>query len=533
MEELDQLELKNPFALPSDEEVFRMRDEERRRKLRVKEQTQELKVWEKTTTCATMGQTKRFKDHEMMKRSHDSKQGKYTRGLVAAATAAISNDRRREKENMADFITKKREMFLVQMSLDTKREEIRKLEEKAQMKEEALKKSELMLEEDAIRFDTFLKENDKKAHEAIRRAEKATKSKKDKEQEIKKISQQIQTVQSDISKLKEQVEDCVKYKMFLDLLTPPEFFEEQKNIKAARAKKRLEQRKEARLAVWEEKCKEKVAEAEAHERAEKERLEREGRVMKKGQATAKSKVKLPPRPNLDDEVLTDSGEEIPMYFVKPKQLLDIFTSLEESNLFLIQNSQETEQALEDLRQNFRDTKRKMDRRTAALTQNIDALRGQINVEETKATTLKGRDKSGKGSAEQSEFLDEMHKSVKEVYEKCGFDGDSGTLLMLTELETRMEFLLIEIENMPEDYVMKEEKEKEKERRERVRQERMALQQKMYEERMRKSMARSMQAPKKRKGRQVMWRSEPLRKAVQAERKTDDGANDDVDAQYFQ
>ena len=35
MDELDQLELKNPFALPSDEEVFRMRDEERRRKLQV------------------------------------------------------------------------------------------------------------------------------------------------------------------------------------------------------------------------------------------------------------------------------------------------------------------------------------------------------------------------------------------------------------------------------------------------------------------------------------------------------------------
>merc|ERR1719352_2083560 len=89
----------------------------------------------------------------------------------------------------------------------------------------------------------------------------------------------------------------------------------------------------------------------------------------------------------------------------------------------------------------------------------------------------------------------MHKEVKDVYERCGFDGDSSTLLMLTELETRMEYLVVEIENMPEDYVMKEEKEKEKERRERVRQERMALQQKMYEERMRKSMERSMQAPK--------------------------------------
>ena len=48
---------------------------------------------------------------------------------------------------MTDFIAKKREMFLVQMSLDTKREEIQKLERKAHLKEEALKKSELLLEE--------------------------------------------------------------------------------------------------------------------------------------------------------------------------------------------------------------------------------------------------------------------------------------------------------------------------------------------------------------------------------------------------
>jgi len=102
--------------------------------------------------------------------------------------------------------------------------------------------------------------------------------------------------------------------------------------------------------------------------------------------------------------------------------------------------------------------------------------------------------------------------------------------MLTELEARLEDLLSSIDNMSEEYVVKAEKEKE--RRERVRQERMAQQQKMYEERMKKSMQRSMQAPKKRKGRQVMWRSQPLRKAVQAERKADDGGEDDADAHYF-
>jgi hypothetical protein len=43
------------------------------------------------------------------------------------------------------------------MSLDTKRAEISKLEERARQREEALKKSEQMLEEDALRFDAFLK----------------------------------------------------------------------------------------------------------------------------------------------------------------------------------------------------------------------------------------------------------------------------------------------------------------------------------------------------------------------------------------
>ena len=73
--------------------------------------------------------------------------------------------RKREKENMAEFIAKKRDMFLIQMSLNTKKEEIKKLEEKARMKEEALHKSEMMLEEDAMRFDAFLKDNDLKAHQ--------------------------------------------------------------------------------------------------------------------------------------------------------------------------------------------------------------------------------------------------------------------------------------------------------------------------------------------------------------------------------
>ncbi len=42
------------------------------------------------------------------------------------------------------------------MSLDVKKAEILKLDEKARAKEAALKKSQQMLDEDVTRFDTFL-----------------------------------------------------------------------------------------------------------------------------------------------------------------------------------------------------------------------------------------------------------------------------------------------------------------------------------------------------------------------------------------
>ena len=151
-----------------------------------------------------------------------------------------------------------------------------------------------------------------------------------------------------------------------------------------------------------------------------------------------------------------------------------------------------------------------------------------------AESLQARANTKTGGEDvQGDLLAMLHKKVLEVYRQSGFDADTNpnTLFMLTELETRLEDLRKEIEQMPEEDCTKALKDKEKERRDRVRQERMAEQQKMYEERMKKSLERSMQAPKKRKGRQVMWRSKPMRKAVQSERK-DEGDGDDEDAQFF-
>ncbi len=45
------------------------------------------------------------------------------------------------------------------------------------------------------------------------------------------------------------------------------------------------------------------------------------------------------------------GEEIELYFTDPAELVKVFTELEEQNLSLIQNSQETEITLEEMKQN--------------------------------------------------------------------------------------------------------------------------------------------------------------------------------------
>ena len=67
-----------------------------------------------------------------------------------------------------------------------------------------------MLEEDALRFDQFLKDNDQKAVQAIKKAEAETKAKAEKVQEIKKLNMQITQIKSEMSKFEEQLEDCRK-----------------------------------------------------------------------------------------------------------------------------------------------------------------------------------------------------------------------------------------------------------------------------------------------------------------------------------
>lgn len=111
--------------------------------------------------------------------------------------------------------------------------------------------------------------------------------------------------------------------------------------------------------------------------------------------------------------------------------------------------------------------------------------------------------SAQSQQEKEKMLADLHAKVSVVYEQCGFDASSkpSTLFMMSQLESKLEVLLQEIEKMPPEYVIKAEKEKEKRRREKKREEQQALQELQQEERNRRAVERSLRLQKEKHAQQ--------------------------------
>jgi hypothetical protein len=164
----------------------------------------------------------------------------------------------------------------------------------------------------------------------------------------------------------------------------------------------------------------------------------------------------------------------------------------------------------------------MENQSYQLKQQIDDLQFQISREKQRTENLKqkrlkssdlnnastGNNNPNTDENEEEILLVELNKKVQNVYEQCGFDSSSRptTLFMLAQLESRLEVLLNEISLLPSEFVLKSEKDKEKKRREKKREEQQELFIQQQEERNKRAIERSMQAPKKRTGRVIMYRS---------------------------
>jgi hypothetical protein len=304
-------------------------------------------------------------------------------------------------------------------------------------------------------------------------------------------------------KQRDMLKTCLEYKDFLDQLTPKEWFDGISVEKSDKCEKLRRDAFNIKHKEWEVMRRKTMDQHKREMEAKRDtKRDRQRRVVDNDEEDEGEKqLQLPPAPRLEDEPYPELPEEEDrMYFKDPQQLMDIFSALEEQNLFLIQNSQETEMTLEELRHKFMQTTEDMNGRTGQLESQILELRNLISNEVSFANSLKARRQAEAANTETSaattsgiqserekeELLHDLNVKVRLVYESCGFDGSSrpSTLIMLSQLESELEFMLTAIEKMPLEYVKNQEKEKEKSRREKKRVEQQLLQEKQQEERNR-------------------------------------------------
>ncbi|XP_048858392.1 cilia- and flagella-associated protein 100 isoform X2 [Brienomyrus brachyistius] len=502
---------RNPFRLPSDSDIFLLLNQEKQQKMTEREQRRSQKVHEKLTYTGRMNAQRALLRRAL--RVGEDEDGELAAGAGeealelrdnAVGKLAMLKDRNIEKESIREFISKKREMILLEYSLAVKQEEMEKLEKAATAEERKLAHASKLLEEDALMFDSFLQEINRNSAEAIKIAEQETKVKLERISEIKKITAKVTSLKSDISKYNETLEEYRTYKRFLKKLVPAEWLEKQRGLS--------EKRREAQSAEEDREKKSGRSDKVSVTRRELPPL-REARTPSRHRlksSSPKNQGETLMTSKTEDADSSDCEEDPVLYFTNPEQLLDLLNELEEQNLSLIQNSRETEEALEEYAQIMEATRQKMEQEKEQLTQQIDAMTRNIELEKERAAEMELKVQLfsfGNVKAEdQDTLLESLTSKVEEVYRSCVGDSEANLspLAMLTTIEGRLCELLESTELIPRERVLIAERAKEKERRLRLREDKLQQKQRHQEECMRRAMERSQAAT----GRKLMFRSQP-------------------------
>jgi len=457
--------------------------------------------------------------------------------------------RETKTEVRTTYIQKKREVFLMQMACDDERAEIMRQEEKAKMKEDALARSQQMLDADSKKFEEYLNDKVEKAQKANKDAQAYAKQRQERLQRINQTKNQIELVESEITKLQAVSEECLRYKDFLTKLTPPSWTESQKETKQARKQERRTKWIEQRMApilqsISEEERQLERSMQDVELEPSRSRRRRSGRRSEEEEQEAKHRERerqarrrrLQKQRELEERNViasyeeVSSEEELELYFKEPKQIMDCFTELEGKNLFLIQTSQETEKSLEDLQRTMERTKHDMGGNVQLLKESISQLEEDIAHEACRCQELRSNYAKASSNVQDSK-LGTLFQMVHKVYGACNLsrDGNPETLQMLAVIESKLEELISGLEEMYHAdgaLIMQLEKQKEKERRNEHR-ERIMKEKEEYKDWRKKQAEKRAQEPVYvKRGKKLMARSPPL---VKEKREVKDTSEDEANA----
>ncbi|XP_032272795.1 coiled-coil domain-containing protein 38 [Phoca vitulina] len=432
------------------------------------------------------------------------------------------------KRTIHEFINDQRDRFLLEYALSTKRNTIKKFEKHMVAKERQLTRAEKKLQEDAMAFEEFLRENDQRSADALKTAAQETINKLQMTAELKKASMEVQAVKSEIAKTEFLLREYMKYGFFL-LKLSPKHWQIQQALKRAQMTKSRESMNVSLPVLTSESHILKLNTTKTEGSNEDARkisfsddyyMERGRQEWLRNQTfsflyshaesiSSEDSLEF----FLDDD--TDYDLEPELYFKEPEELLQVLTELEEQNLTLVQYSQDVDENLEDVNKREKLIQDKINSNIEFLLEHKEMLKASCVREEEKAAELELRSRLfsfGEFKSDtQEKLIDSLSKKINQVYKVCIGDADVGSLnpvQKLVKVESRLVELSDLIESIPKENVEAIERIKQKERRQKLREEKMKEKQKHQEERLRAALERAVAQPKKKLGRRLVYRSKP-------------------------
>jgi len=488
----DVLDSHNPFSMPRGINIFTtLRDQEKKREDKKRAEMLSLPIHLKGTAgrrCNLSAETRKNiakigvgEDSGLTEEQLNAENVRLG-GVDAAWILKVTAGARRGGASAAfrssrhDYIQTKRQMFFAQYGLSVKKNEMKNLENLAKLEQRKIEAQEVALEQDSIAFDKFLKDNDEKAVNAIKEAEKQTKIKLEKQTQIKNLILQQQTIKSGIIRYEEELQEILTYRKFLFQLSPKQWQYENCGIEVPDINNT---RPNTAATVT------SVASLDALDVAQFD---------------------------LSDQQL--DNDDIPaIYFEYPEEIIHLLHDLEEQNLCMIRNSQETEKSIEEVKDKRGKTEGKINDELSQLKTQIETLRKASEKEESRVSELKLSCKMydmGNLHDEQTQQQSVLTNAVTKVYNNVigSNSAQIDTEQMLQSIEAKLNHLFETIDQLPPDQVKQAEKARERERRHKDREERAKLQRKQQEERVKRALARAQEVYKKRVGKKLIFRSAP-------------------------
>lgn len=483
---------------------------------------QDLKIWDKKTGTSRKP-LKLFKDHEPQLENvtatpHAGYSSKEKAMIVEAQR--IMNERRKnrdsngkeQKEGIIELLEQKKEMFLVEMTVGIIEKERETLIQKAGEKEDALKKSEDMLEKDLKEFESYKHNNKHETDQAVQKYNQEVELRKRTETEYKIKNNDLTSLKAERAKNEELIQKYLDARNFLDKLTPKEVTDQ----KEREFNKQVEEFK----AHWMEK------EMLSRDESQSALIENTTKVVsnrdKKGPGKKNQRLDL--EKNFSEKLDKGEFDELEEFklnqkthFTEPEQLVEIFTRLEEGNLALIQMMQDTEQSLENLQNTLKQKKVEFDKKIYGLRENKMQLEKSKNEKEEKVKALELRSKEPR-LAKKYDGMAPLTEKIKDVISifrdeiKGPIDQDNLLALdLLAMVELHLEKQLEKLNEYKPARILELKRTCEDTRKGENRKLQLERENGLADERRAKANDRAKEKAKKRKGRLDMMKSTPMEK----------------------